>query len=59
MNKILAAAISGFASALVVDLSAWSKAPSGSPFDWKLAFQRWVAGAVTGALAGAGMAVGS
>lgn len=41
----------GFLTAFLVDFNAWSKAKAkdGDPgFDWKLAFKRWVAGAVTG-----------
>lgn len=54
-RAIVAGAVSGFASAVVVDLNAWSKAPEGSAFSWGLAFKRWVAGAVTGALASLGI----
>lgn len=54
-KAIAAGAVSGFASAVVVDLNAWSKAPEGSAFSWVLAFKRWVAGAITGALAALGI----
>lgn len=51
---IIAGATSGFLSAFVVDLNAWSKY-NGSKFNWNLAFKRWVAGAVTGAIAATGL----
>lgn len=54
-KQVIAGAVSGFFSAVVVDLNAWSKAPEGSSFSWPLAVKRWVAGAVTGAMAGLGM----
>lgn len=50
---ILKGAIAGAVSAAVVDINAWAK--SSTPFDWKLAIKRWVAGAMTGATAAAGM----
>ena len=37
---------SGFFAAVIIDINAWSKADG--PFSWKLAFKRWVAGAMTG-----------
>lgn len=51
-RKILAAAVAGFVSALVVDVHAWSQ--SDGDFDWKLAGKRWVAGIVSGILTGFG-----
>lgn len=58
IKAILAGAVSGFVAALVTDLNAWSKStPKGepnAPFDFKLAFQRWVAGAMTGGMAAMG-----
>ncbi len=54
-KKIVAGAVSGLVTAVLIDINAWSKAPSGSPFDWKLAFKRWVAGAVSGATAALGV----
>lgn len=51
-KTILASAVGGFLAALTVDINAWSK--SDGPFDWGLAFKRWVAGATAGAIAGAG-----
>lgn len=53
-KKIIAGTVSGFVSALLVDLDAWKKS-SGTGFDYGLAFKRWLAGAVSGALAGLGM----
>lgn len=52
---ILAGAISGLASAVVVDLNAWSHTP-GAPFDWGLALRRYIKGAITGALSASGFA---
>lgn len=54
-KTILAGALGGFIAALAVDLNAWSK--SEEPFDWGLAFRRWLAGAVAGISAGSGMAL--
>ncbi len=48
LKNILIGALSGFLSAMLVDLHAWSKAPYGTPFDWKLASTRWLAGAAAG-----------
>ena len=53
IKKILAGAASGFLAAFVVDLHAWSA--SKEKFDVPLAMKRWVAGAVSGAAAGAGI----
>ena len=53
LKKIVAGAVSGLVAALVVDVNAWSK--TDEKFDWLLAFKRWVAGAVTGALATLGV----
>ncbi len=52
IKKIIAGAVSGFVAAVVVDINAWSK--SDKPYDWGLAFKRWVSGAVSGAVAGLG-----
>lgn len=54
VRKLIAGAVSGFFSAFVVDLHAWSKA-GGAAFDWGLAVKRWVAGAVTGLTAAMGI----
>ncbi len=52
-KKLIAGAVSGAVAALVVDITAWAK--SSEPFDWGLAFKRWVAGAVSGVAAAFGM----
>jgi hypothetical protein len=54
IKAVIAGAISGFVSAFLVDLDAWKKAPANEAFDWALALKRWAAGALSGALAGAG-----
>lgn len=58
IKAVIAGAVSGFVSALVIDISAWSKStPKGeanAPFDWGLALKRWVAGAMTGGMAAMG-----
>lgn len=53
IKKAVVAALSGFLAAAVVDVNAWIK--SGGDFDWMLAFKRWVSGALTGAMTGAGL----
>ena len=53
LKLIIVGAVSGFLSALIVDLNAFSKAP-GATFNWNLAVGRWVSGAAAGALAGLG-----
>lgn len=54
-KAIVAGAVSGFVAAAVVDVNAWSKRDDkADPFDWWLAFKRWVAGAVSGAAGAAG-----
>lgn len=50
VKTIIAGAVSGFLSAFVVDLNAWSKS-DGKAFDWALAVKRWIAGAVAGVTA--------
>ena len=58
---LIAGAVSGFVGALVIDMNAWSKStPKGvknKTFDWGLAFQRWLAGAGSGAAAAMGWEV--
>lgn len=49
-KSIIGGAIAGLFAAMAVDFNAWSKQTE--PYDWKLAFKRWVAGAITGASAG-------
>ncbi len=51
-KNIIAGSVSGFASALVVDINAWAK--SNAKFDWKLAGKRWISGAFTGGTAALG-----
>ena len=46
IKKIVAGALSGALAAVVIDVNAWSK--SDAPFDLKLAFKRWIAGAISG-----------
>lgn len=53
-KQIAAGAASGFLSAFIVDLMAWSKTPEGTTFGWRTAAKRWVAGAIAGAGIGAG-----
>ena len=52
-RAIATGALSGFLSALLIDVNAWSR--SQSAFDWGLAAKRWIAGAATGALAALGV----
>lgn len=47
LTTILAGAISGLLTAVIVDLNAWANS-HGQPFDWRLAVKRWIAGTVTG-----------
>ena len=47
-KTIVAGVASGFLSALIVDIHAWSKAAPEDAFDWGLALKRWIAGAVSG-----------
>lgn len=57
---LISGAVTGFVGAFLADLHAWSVAPAGSTFAWNSAFKRWVAGALSGALAGIGLgAVGA
>jgi hypothetical protein len=55
INAILFGALAGLAGTIKTDLDAFKQAPKGSKFDWELAGRRWLAGAFTGALAGAGL----
>lgn len=57
LQKIVMSMMSGFLSALIVDLNAWQKS-SGHGFNWKLAFGRWVSGAIAGLLTGLGFTQG-
>ena len=51
-KAMIAGAVSGFVSAFLVDLHAWSSGTG--PFDYKKAIGRWVGGAIAGAMAAAG-----
>jgi hypothetical protein len=53
-KKIGIAALGGFLSAVVVDLGKWKQTPD-LKYDWLLALKNWLAGAVTGAVAGMGV----
>ena len=59
VRQIVSGAVSGFLAAFLVDLNAWShstpKGKPNKPFDWGMAFKRWVSGAVSGALAALGV----
>jgi hypothetical protein len=55
IRLIIAGAVSGLVSAILVDVHAWSKSDPALAFDWGLAVKRWVGGAVSGALAGLGL----
>jgi hypothetical protein len=52
---LVSGALTGFLGAFLADLHAWSQAPTGAAFAWSSAFKRWVAGALSGALAGVGI----
>lgn len=54
MTAIGIMALTGFGSALVVDLMAYSASPEGQAFNWAKAGARWIAGAVTAVLVGTG-----
>ena len=54
-KAIIGGAASGFIAAVLVDIHAWTKADPALPFDWGIAVKRWLAGAVSGALTGAGL----
>lgn len=53
-RRVAVGALGGFVAAALVDVHAWSRSPLGSAFSWNLAIRRWIAGAVSGALAGMG-----
>ena len=52
IKLIVAGAVGGFLSAAVTDVWAWANADG--DFNWGLAVKRWVAGALSGALAASG-----
>lgn len=51
----IAGAVSGFVSAVIVDVHAWSATEGG--YNWAKAGKRWIAGAVSGAAAAAGLTI--
>jgi hypothetical protein len=53
LKQIGIGALSGFLSAFVVDVHAWST--SDEPFNWLKAVKRWVSGAITGAVTATGI----
>jgi len=53
IKKVIVGAMSGFVSAVLVDLDKWKKSEL-DKFDWNLAIKRYFMGAVTGAIAAAG-----
>ena len=53
VKKVIAGAVSGFVSAVLVDLDKWKQSAL-DVFDWKLAIKRYFMGAVTGAVTAAG-----
>jgi len=58
LERLAVYALSGFLSAIVIDLDAYVKAKKENPskeFDWQLAAVRWIKGIIAGALAGAGL----
>ena len=55
LKVLIAGAVSGFVSAVLVDIHAWSSGQGA--YDWSKALKRWVAGAISGAAAGAGISV--
>ena len=54
VKKIVVGAVGGFLSAVVVDFGKWKATPD-LKFNWVLAIKNWIAGAITGALAGLGV----
>jgi hypothetical protein len=62
IKRFLACALGGFLAAVAVDIDAWRRSAAEGVvpvFDWKLAVQRWLNGALAGALAGLGLAAES
>lgn len=61
-KKLTAGAISGALAALAVDYrayAAWKTAHDGTAYDWTVAFTRVLQGALTGAVAAAGVGAAS
>ena len=55
IHKLVAGALSGLLSAILIDLHAWQASPTAT-FDFKLAAKRWVTGLVSGVTAALGLA---
>ena len=47
--------VAGFVGACAVDLHAYGTSADGSPFNWRKAIARWIAGGLSGALTAAGL----
>lgn len=58
-QKLLAGAITGLLGAIVTDIDAYRKNPTGAPFDLNLALVRWITGALIGAAGAAGISLGA
>ena len=54
-EKIITGAVAGLLAAVTVDVNAWKSYPDDKPYNWAVAFKRWIAGAVTGAVAALGL----
>ena len=59
IQKIAAGALAGLLGAIVTDIDAYRKNPTGAPFDLNLALVRWVTGALIGAAGAAGISLGA
>lgn len=53
-QKLVAGAVSGLLSAILIDVHAWSKSGEDNPFDWGLAAKRWVGGILAGVMGALG-----
>lgn len=58
-QKVIAGAITGLLGAIVTDMDAYRKNPTGAPFDLNLALVRWITGAFIGAAGAAGISLGT
>lgn len=54
-KKMVLGAVGGFLGAVLVDLHAYSAAPTGEGFNWGKAVPRWIAGGISGGLVGLGL----
>jgi len=56
-HPVVQGALTGLVTAAAVDFQAWRRSPTWKVdgFNWALASKRWVGGAVSGALTGAGI----